>query len=68
MGKLFDLIGLISSVFDWFINFIKIAWQIITTVFAVAASVFADCPPVIYAFFSIFMVLAIVMFVWRLIP
>lgn len=68
MGKLFDLIGLISSVFDWFLKFIKIAWQIISTVYVVGHSVLTDCPLPLLAFFSIFMVLAVVMFVWRLIP
>ncbi len=68
MGKLFDILDLISTVFDWFISFIQSAWQIVTTTFTMALTIFADCPPVLMAFFSIFLVLSIVMFVWRLIP
>lgn len=68
MGKLFDFIGYISYVFDWFLNFLKAAWQIISTVYVVGHTVLTDCPPALLAFFSIFMVLAVVMFVWRLIP
>lgn len=68
MGKLFDILDLIFGIFSWFIQFIQNAWQIITTAFTLLLSVTAGAPAVLLAFFGIFSVLAIVMFVWRLIP
>ncbi len=68
MGKLFEILDLISTVFEWFFNFLETVWKIITTTFTVAMTIFADVPPVLMMFFSLFIVLSLAFFVWRLIP
>lgn len=68
MSKLFSFIDFLVSLVEGAIAFIKQLWHIVTTVPPILYSLFNLAPPVLQIFFLIFLSLAIVLFVWRLIP
>lgn len=68
MGKIFDIFEFIGTIFDWFFHTLSSIWEIVKAVFTILPNVLTDCPTVLKAFFGIFLLLAVVMFVWRLIP
>lgn len=68
MSHIFDIFGLIADVILWFFEFLTQIFDLIVTYVDICMNIWTNCPPLIYVFISTFVVLAVVMFVWRLIP
>lgn len=68
MGKIFDIFEFVGTIFDWFLSTLSSIWEIVKAIFTILPNALDGCPIVLEAFFSLFLVLAVVMFVWRLIP
>lgn len=68
MSKIFSFIDMIVSFVEAAISFIKQLWHIVTTVVPITWDLFHSAPLVLQAFFSLFLTVAVILFVWRLIP
>lgn len=68
MSKIFDFIDLIVTFVQGAIAFIKQLWHIVITVIPITWDLFHSAPLVLQAFFSLFLTIAVILFVWRLIP
>lgn len=68
MSKIFDFIDLVTDFIDAAITFIKQLWHIVSSIPPIVSSVFSTAPPVLYIFFTLFLMIATILFIWRLIP
>lgn len=71
MSKIFDFIDMILGFFQWIFDFFTQMWSLITRAVPIIASMidfaFVHVPVLSY-FFTLFLSISILLFVWRLIP
>ncbi len=71
MSKIFDFIDTIVSLFQWFINFIKQMFSIVTQALPIIYDLLSTAvvhAPVLSYFFFLFLGTSVILFIWRLIP
>lgn len=68
MSKIFDFIDFVVTFIEAGITFIKQLWHILSTIPPIVQSLFNFAPPVLQIFFGLFLTIAVILFVWRLIP
>lgn len=68
MSKILDFIDWVIIFIKSFFTFIGQLWNIISTVTGVALTLLGSVPFIFRIFFTLFMTIAITLFIWRLIP
>lgn len=71
MSKIFDFIDTIVSFFQWIVNFISQMFIVVTNAVPIVTSLLKSVvvhAPVLYVFFYLFFSVAVLLFIWRLIP
>lgn len=68
MSIIFSFIDWLSTFIEGAITFIKQLWHIVTTVPPIIWTLLTSAPMVLQIFFELFLTVAIILFIWRLIP